>query len=560
MGSAVQRCQENLLVKSDCLPFSQIPHTSRLFIDFLSYTPKVRQFYPRSPYFREWVKDEASALAFNEGRRQRVAKALERQNRSWQASAKTLQNIARLRQGAFAVVTGQQVGLFGGPAFALYKALTAVKLANDASSAGIDCVPVFWLASSDHDLAEVNHISIPGPDAAFCTLTVTTHGLPDAPVGTVSFGPEVVAVIQQAEELLGDSEIAGLLKDSYREGENFGSAFARLFTRLLGEWGVIFLDACDPSLGKIAEPIYRAAIESSGDLNEALLARGKELEGAGYHQQAKVTPTSTLLFALRAGARIVIQRRTNGDAPEDFLIGEELVSREELLRRISIDPEDFSPNVLLRPVVQDYLLPTLAYTGGAAETAYFAQAEVVYKALLGRVTPIVPRFSATIIEEKPATLLQRYGLAVTDLFRGAEAVRELLAARNLPQELQQAFEDADKNLENSLAAVREALQRLDKTLADAAENAGAKMHHQLTQLRARAARAELRQSEIFGRHASLLSNMLYPDKTLQEREIAGIYFLAQHGVQFLQELFAAIRTECVDHQLISFEASKARLA
>jgi bacillithiol synthase len=537
-------------VKSDCLPFSQIPHTTQLFADFLTYSPKVQRFYPRSPRFHEWFRDEASLVKYDRVRRERVADALEQQNRNWQASTKTLENIACLRRGAFAFVTGQQVGLFGGPAFTLYKALTAIKLANDAASAGIDCVPVFWLASSDHDLAEVNHVSMPGPEWTLRTLTAPTHGLPDAPVANVTFGLEVETVIQQAEGLLGGSEISGLLSESYRPGENFGSAFARLFTRLFSQWGMILLDPSDPVLGRIAEPMYRAAIEELARLDDALLARGGELEAAGYHQQVKVTPASTLLFGLQNGSRIPIQRRANGDAEADFVIAEDVVSRSELLRRISSRPEDFSPNVLLRPVVQDYLLPTLAYTGGAAEAAYFAQAAVVYEALLGRVTPVIPRFSATLVGEKPAILLQRYELTLTELFRAPEALRELLAARNLSAELQQAFDAAGGSMEKSMAAIRGALERLDKTLIDAADNAGAKMRHQLDQLRDRAARAELRQSEVLARHADFLSNILYPNKTLQEREIGGLYFLAKHGVQLLQELHDTIHADCLGHQVI----------
>src|SRR5262249_44518192 len=153
----------------------------------------------------------------------------------------------------------------------------------------------------------------------------------------------------------------------------------------------------DPELHRIAEPIYRAAIERAEELDDTLLARGKELESAGYHQQVKVTPSSSLLFALRDGARIPIHRRANGKENR-FTIGNEELSQHELQAQISSAPQNFSPNVLLRPVVQDYLLPTLTYTGGSAEVAYFAQGAVVYERLLGRVTPIVPRFSATIVE------------------------------------------------------------------------------------------------------------------------------------------------------------------
>jgi bacillithiol biosynthesis cysteine-adding enzyme BshC len=281
------------------------------------------------------------------------------------------------------------------------------------------------------------------------------------------------------------------------------------------------------------------------------LARGKELETAGYHQQVKVTPSSTLLFVLRNGARVPVHRQVNGQGSAEFLIEEERIAEADLLNHVTSSPQDFSANVLLRPVIQDYLLPTLAYTGGSAEVAYFAQVGVVYRALLGRITPIVPRLSATLVEPKLNGLLQRYGLRLADLFNGPESLRELMASRTLPKELQSAFDQAEGSLEKSLAAIREGLARLDTTLVDSATNAASKMQHQLSQLRSRAARAELRQTEVLSRHADLLCNALYPNKTLQERQVAGIYFAARYGVEFLRGLYDTIHIDCLDHQVIS---------
>jgi bacillithiol biosynthesis cysteine-adding enzyme BshC len=538
-------------VKSECLPFSQIPHTTRLFADFISDHIKVQQFYPRSAHFNEWFKDEASRLAYDATRRQQVSAILERQNRSWGASGKTLENVARLRTGASAVVTGQQVGLFGGPLFAIFKALTAVRLANEASQAGIDCVPVFWLATEDHDLEEVNQASIPGPDFSLQKLTVPIHGIPDAPVGSVQFGRDVEAAVQAVAELLGPSEISDFIRESYRPNETFGGAFARLFSRLFADWGVILLDAADPELHALAEPIYRGAVEHAAELDEALLNRGKALEAAGYHQQVKVTPSSTLLFILRDGARVPVHRRVDGKGTAEFLIGQKQLSQADLLSRVAGSPQDFSGNALLRPVIQDYLLPTLAYTGGSAEVAYFTQAAVVYEKLLGRVTPIVPRFSATIVESKPKTLLERYGLRFTDLFQGPENLREMMAARTLPEELQSAFDQAETSMEKSLAKIRDGLARLDPTLVDSASNAASKMQYQLAQLRAKAARAELRHTEVLTRKADVLSSLLYPSKALQERAIAGIYFVARHGKEFLRDVYETIHPDCLDHQVIT---------
>jgi bacillithiol biosynthesis cysteine-adding enzyme BshC len=540
-----------LPVKSHCLPFGQIPHTTRLFTDFLSYTPEVRRFYPHSPRFNDWFKEEALSLAYDGGRRARVAAVLERQNRRWNASAKTLENIERLRRGAAAVVSGQQVGLFGGSSFSLFKALTAAKLAAQATAAGVDCIPVFWLATDDHDLDEVNHVSIPASDASPQRLTVTSQGRPDAPVGTVEFGSEVELAVRSAVELLGETAVAKSLATAYRAGETFGSAYARLFAALFGEWGIVLLDAADPEIHALSRPVFQAAVETATEIGKSLLARGEELDSSGYHQQVKVTSSSTLLFALQNGSRIAVHRRLKSvGSGEEFVIGEERVSSDELLARIDSSPDTFSANVLLRPVVQDYLLPTIAYAGGAAEIAYFAQAGVVYQALLHRITPIVMRFSATLIDSKSQSLLHKYGLDLTSVFQGPEVLRDRLATLTLSEEVQKSFENGAVSLKKSMSSVRESLERLDKTLVDAASNAESKMQYQLDQLRARAARAELRHSEVLVRHAELLSRMLYPNKGLQERQIAGIYFLARYGDELLRGLYSLVNADCLDHQVI----------
>ncbi|HYM77502.1 MAG TPA: bacillithiol biosynthesis cysteine-adding enzyme BshC [Candidatus Dormibacteraeota bacterium] len=537
-------------MKAHCLPFSQIPHTTPLFTDFLSYSPKVHLFYPRSPFFKDWLKEEAEKISCDSSRRERVTAILERQNKSWDASPQTLANLNRLREGAVAVVTGQQVGLFGGPMFSIYKALTAVKLAQEATAAGVDAVPIFWLATYDHDLAEVNHVSIPGADGALQILTTPSHDVPGAQVGAVRFGDEITPLVDQAVALLGDTEGARFLRDSYRPGETMGTAFARFYARVFADWGVIVLDASDAELAHVAEPIYRAAVERAGELSAALLERGKALEAAGYHQQVKVTDSSVLLFTTRHGARTPISRRSSGEFVIDGEPAAEKLSQSELLAEIGSNPEHFSPNVLLRPIVQDYLLPTLAYTGGAAEAAYFAQAGVVYQALLGRVTPVLPRFSATIVEPKLQRLLEKHGLSAGDVFNGPDALRQEIAARNLPNDLQAAFETAKESFDSNFDVVKQKLEKLDRTLVDAAETARSKMQHQMEKLYSQAARAEAQKGELVSRHTESLNHALYPDKGLQERTIGGIYFLARYGRDLLHQLHDTIHSDCHDHQII----------
>ena len=555
------------MTKAQGIPFTHIPHSTRLFLDYLAYAPAVREMFPRSPVFSEWVKEEAQRVTYDAARRGKVSEILERQNRAWGASPKTLANIDRLRRGALAAVTGQQVGLFGGPLFSIFKALNAVKLAEQATAAGVDCVPVFWLATEDHDLAEVNHVALlseKGLPENFVVQSqaVESHAAADAPVGTIKFGPEIEPVVERAAALLGVSEVATWLREAYRPGETLGSAFALLFARMFAEWGVILLDPAEKDFHDLAKPLFRAAIERAPELDEALLGRGKSLEAAGYHQQVKVTSATTLLFEVKNGARTVVRRKNNGvvvrngsgnGGGDEFAVGEDRISHKELLTRIEAAPEKFNPNVLLRPVVQDYLLPTLVYTGGAAEVAYFAQAGVVYEKLLGRVTPILPRFSATLVEAKPERILTRYHLGLPDVFLGPEKVREAIAARSLPPDLQARFTEAFASLEQSMAAVRESVGALDSTLIEAAEHARAGMSNQLNQLRGRASRAELLRNEVITRHADALSHALFPFKSLQEREVAGVGFVARYGPELLANLYQQIHPDSHEHHVIDLQ-------
>jgi len=545
-------------MKSQCLPFQQIPHTTRLFLDYLSYTPSVRSFYPRSPIFSEWLKDESKGVVYDGARRGKVSEILERQNRAWGASSKTLANIERFKRGALAAVTGQQVGLFGGPLFSIFKALTAVKLAEQATAAGVDCVPVFWLATEDHDLAEVNHVALLSEQGLPERLVVESpafdgNAVEDAPVGAVKFGREIEPVVEHAAALLGDSEVATWLRQAYRPGESLGSAFGLLFARLFADWGVILLDPADKDFHDLAKPLFRAAIERASELDEALLARGKALEAAGYHQQVKVTSATTLFFEVKNGARTVVRRRSNDANGGEFAVGEERSSSEELVERIEEAPETFSPNALFRPVVQDYLLPTLVYTGGAAEVAYFAQAGVVYEKLLRRVTPILPRFSATLLEAKAERILTRHQLSLPEVFQGPDKVREVIAARSLPPDLQARFSEAYASVEQSMAALRESIGKLDSTLIDTAESTRTSMSHQIDRLRARVARAEQQRNEVITRHADALSHALFPNKVLQEREVAGVSFVARCGTELLANLYQHVHPDCHDHQVIEVQ-------
>lgn len=527
----------------DCISFNDIPHTTRIFSDFLSYSPEVRKFFSTQPDV-ERVAAFAKSVPRNREREARVADALVEQNRAWGASEQTLRNIQRLRDGAFAVVTGQQVGLFGGPLMSLFKAASVLALAKQLQERGVDCVPVFWMASEDHDLDEVNQALFLTPEFQLVPFKASTAGVAGSPVAHIRFAEGTNEMAAQAAQSLGESLAADYLRESYTEGETFSNAFAKLGTRIFREHGLIFLDPADPQLHRIAAPLFVDAVRRSAELDQAVLQRNRELREAGYHEQVKVTGESTPLFAMMDGIRVPVHR-ANGA----FTIARKSVTPEELQTRIEVAPENFSANVLLRPVLQDYWLPTLAYIGGPAEIAYFAQATVLYEKLLGRVTPILPRMSATLIEPRIEQLLNKYEVELPELFHGECQLRDRLAARSLPAELKQEIVDARQSVEAAMARISESLKQLDPTLVEAAGRAASKMRYQVDRLEKRAAQAELRRTEILSRHAAQIENALYPKKSLQEREIAGICFCAKHGPELIDRLIELAQARCPEHKV-----------
>lgn len=308
------------LVIPDCISFDSIPHTTHIFRDFLSYSPGIHKFYPHPPD-PERIAAFAKSVPRDRERQAKVADALERQNRAWGASEATLRNIQRLREGAFAVVTGQQVGLFGGRLLALLKGASVLALAKQVEALGTECVPVFWLASEDHDLAEVNQTLLLTNDFQLAHVTAPTEGIEGAPVSAIRFGAGSNAIVAQAAELLGESAAADDLRESYAEGETFSDAYAKLLTRIFRDHGLIFLDPADAELHRLAAPLFVDAALRSDEIDEAVLTRDRELQAGGYHEQVKVTRESTPLFALRgrqARSGSPRQRRVQARAGEAF--------------------------------------------------------------------------------------------------------------------------------------------------------------------------------------------------------------------------------------------------
>jgi len=531
----------------DCraLAFRQLPHQPKLSLEYLDHFERVKAFYAHPPKMQA-VTRTARKLDYPRHGRAEVAKLLREQNIGLGAGAETRSNLARLEKGAVAIVTGQQVGLFSGPAYAIYKALTAVQIAEELTRSGIPAVPVFWMATEDHDLDEVRTATWfdQGKLRRF-ELPVVEAG---RPVGGISLGAEVESFAREAAELLSDQGsdlLAEYLRESYRPGETYGSAFARLFTRLFAQQGLILMDPLDQGLHRVATPLYQHALGERDAVNEKLLQRGKDLDRVGFDAQVKVTSRSTLLFYLGDGVRQVITA-SNGK----FQAGDKSWPRDELIHLTHAEPGKFSPNALFRPVVQDYLLPTAAYVGGPAEISYFAQSEVIYRHLLGRMPVMLPRAGFTLVDAKAAKLLRRYGLTVEDVWAGPQSLRHKMEGASVPKGLSKTFERDQKQIQKMLTQLGKQIAKLDPTLKGTVERAKQRIEFHLEKLRQKAGKAQDQKAGLILAHMQYLESLLYPHKALQSRELCLLPFLARWGASGLSELQKLASGKKIGHHFI----------
>ncbi|HWN09308.1 MAG TPA: bacillithiol biosynthesis cysteine-adding enzyme BshC [Pyrinomonadaceae bacterium] len=543
-------------LRVETLSFDRIPHQTRLFLDYLRDPTALREFYPAAVRFHhELPARAAEVLTAHTTDRSAVCDALLDLNASWGAGEETFRNIQLLREAdSVAVVSGQQAGLFSGPLYTIYKALSAVKLAGCLSQRKTKAVPVFWIATEDHDFPEVAKAEFIGRDCRLANVEVTSDLHREGqPVGRVVIDDSITRVLDELLNTLPVSEftpdLEAVLRDAWRPGRGYGEAFARMMTSLLGRHGLVLLDPLDRRLKALAAPLYAQAALRAHEIATAIEVRSRRLVEAGYHAQVTASENSFPLFLHdEAGARHAVTRTPDGkySTKQD----DRAYAAEELSEMALAQPERFSPNVTLRAVVQDFLLPTIAYYGGAAEVAYFAQTAEVYRLLERPITPILPRSSLTMIESHTGRVLERYGLSLEDLFAGPESVLKRVVEEYLGADTAKSFVSTEDTVNRQLDELREKLRSVDPTLADALETGRRKINYQLEGLRTRFHRAQMARDEAAQRQLLRAFEQLYPNKDLQERHINITSLLARHGRYVIDWIYNAINIGSDEHQIV----------
>lgn len=542
--------------EADCrIPFAKLGGFSSLFSRYVEAESDALAFF-RYDWRNTTDFDQAAQQVVDRYRDRKVlVEVLSEQNNYWgntdDFARKNLENLRK--DDAVVIVTGQQVGLFGGPLYTVYKAVTAIQLARrEAVRMSRPVIPVFWLAGEDHDWEEVRRATVMG--AGHPETLAFPRNDSRIPVGRRVLGDEATDVINQLASVLPPkpdfSEVLASLRQAYASGSTARDAFARWMRFLFQATGLILMSADDPRLKKAGSEVFRKELDDPQATFDILEKTGQALKDAGFHQQ--VVPMPGNLFLIGSEGRFKLDYT---EEHQLILRGlERPFTREQLEQMLEDNPQQFSANVILRPILEDALLPTIAYVAGPGETAYYSQLKGVYEHF-GVPMPIVfPRVSATIVDRRSYRTLQRYGLNLPDFSGGSEEAVEALYSR-IVRELTQfpvaeAMTYATADLNHVADELLPLANEIDPTLNGSTEALRAGLHKVLARFEKKLVRAEKRKHEEIGRQLRYAASRLFPTGHQQERTLATIHLAWNYGPNVVQRLLVNLDLNVTEHQVL----------
>lgn len=530
----------------------RFPWIRRLAADYAYDYARVAEFFAGNP------ADPAAwpaAIARTSGlprQRRKLVDVLQAQQRRRDAPAESMAAAAVLGDPRSVVVaTGQQAGLFGGPLFTLLKALTAIRLAERVRvEHHVPAVAVFWVDAEDHDWNEVKACGVLDADLGLQSISPgDPQGANHGPVARVRLDENITATLSQLEAALPATEFTpGLLEDLrriYHPGAGMADAFSQWLERVLGSRGLVVFDASDPAAKPLAAEVFAREIERAGETSRRAAEAGEALVLRDYHAQVIPQEDGLALFAI-ADQREPIRR-----AGDQFAIGSRTESASDLRQRVRLSPESFSPNVLLRPLVQDTMFPTVCYVAGPNELAYLAQLRRVYEAFSVPMPLVQQRATATIVDGNAMRFLSRPDVRF-ELLRAQDeaALNELLVAQ-LPPSVDASIDEARSALEQRMEAVARAAAGVDATLEGASRSTLGRMQDDLKKLQAKIVQATKRKDETLRRQFRHAQAQAFPAGQPQERAVCFVYFLNKYGPALVDRLVEVLPGETGKHEILA---------
>jgi len=549
--------------------FGKLPNFNNLFLDYISsgeeeqkkLSPFFNSFYRADEDFFKVIDEKIHNYNTNRYFDKNVLiDILKRQNVEFGGTETTASNIELLkREDTFAVITGQQVGLYTGNLYTIYKTITAVKLAKNLKGRfpQFNFVPVFWLESEDHDIDEANHVHILNKQNELVRIGYETEQAGSEedsprrstkPVGSTKFEEMIYSINEQLRSSLLDTDfkekIMNAVSACYREGNDYKTAFAQLLNMLMGDYGAVFIDPSDAEIKRLLIHVFEKELRTSPKMCESIITTSAELE---KHYDLQVKPKVINMFFLHNDNRLAIEPREGGK----FALknSKRRFDSEEMFAVLEETPELFSPNVVLRPVCQDYLLPSIAYVGGPAEISYFAQLKPAYEHYELTMPVIFPRVSVTLIEGKINKFMNSYDVKLEEIFHRnvlVTKVVEKLSEVKVDEEISKFTDDINKMFYD----MKNMTVKVDQSLLNTVENMKEKLKQNLEILRNKLINAQAKKSEITTSQIDKVANNIFPNENLQERMLNITYFINKYDFSFIKKLYHETDPMNFNHQVI----------
>jgi len=541
------------------LSFKDLSGTSKLFADFLyDFDNKVAPYYCANFKNIERFKINASNISKREYHREELIDILTDQNKGYGLGEKTFENIDKLSdKRACVVFTGQQVGMLTGPLYTIYKTITIIKLAKYLESEiGIPVVPVFWMAADDHDFEEINNIHLIDRSNKISRFYYKPDETPDhVPLGFQTLDENITKFNEQISSSLNQTEycddIVKMVKETYKPGMSICDAFGKMMGRLYSDSGLVIVNPADVRIKKLAVPIFQKEISDYKSSNQIIQLANVELGKLGYHTQVNRLENYLNLFYY-TGRR----SRVGVKDEEYFIDGVDMkYTLDELLELVADSPTNFSPNVLLRPVMQDYIFPTLAYIGGPSEVAYFAQIKDLHNHF-GVQCPIVyPRLSATILDRYSIKTYEKYGLVHGDLVddKKTQATIKALVKDRIPGGLNDRLENDRAEIISRIMEIDGLLKGLDEGVKKTVQKSRGKVEYELKSLQEKIIKAYKKQNDGIVDSVTRTANFIFPESSMQERHLNVLTFLNKYGMGFIERLSDNLKLDVYDHQVLCLE-------
>ncbi len=539
--------------------FKEIPGNTKLFLDYLYDFEKLKGFYKYN--FRDKEQFIAKFKQLSESPkefRNELSTIINNQYKSFDPSSKTLKNISLLKnKETVAVVTGQQLGILGGPLYTFYKIITAIKLCSHLSERydNYHFVPVFWLEGDDHDFEEVRSINVLNDNNELIKISYNDQPTEEeqnrGSIGHLKLKESIGQFLKDYENQLRNTEFKNplmeKLKSFYREEKTFKEPFKELLFWLFDQYGLVIFDPQDVKVKELLKPVFKKEINDFRNHTEKLVNISASLEEL-YHAQVKIRPIN--LFYNYDEGRYVIEPIEN----EFRLKGKrKKFNLEELINLIEAEPEKFSPNVLLRPICQDFLFPTGFYISGPSEVAYFAQILPLYEFYDIDPAIIYPRSSVTILEKTLKSVLEKYELSVKDIFTEPNKLKNQIINNVSDKNLEEIFKETKNQIDLAFDNLKEKLSELDKTMGDVTSKYRLKVLGYIDELKGKAAETQKKRYEITLRQIDKASANLFPDMNLQERELSFFHYANKYGVDVLKKIFEELAINKFEHQVIELD-------